>query len=100
MAGAPERLRHAFIRASEHVGAGPHGASDQHGLPCELVVDGDEGMVRGEGTRRALAVDQEPLQLPVHHVLLLLRDVVRDVVDDVHVEVVGGAVKDLQRGLN
>lgn len=35
----------------EDIGARAHGAADQHGLPCELVIDGDEGVVRGESAR-------------------------------------------------
>ena len=149
-------------RTREDVAAGAHGAADEHRLPRELVVDGDERVVRREGAGGALAVHQQRLQLPVHHVLLdlcgvrcvrgeevggfwqrllwggegdqhdkedrwtsipspphthhthtteqqqqqqqagqgrHLCDVVRDVVDDVHVEVVGRGVEHLGKGL-
>ena len=49
----------------------------------DLVVDGDERVVRGESSGGAFAVDQQGLLPPVHHVLLHFGDVVRDVVDDV-----------------
>ena len=64
-----------------------------------LVVDGDEGVVRGEGPGGALAVDQQRLGPAVHHVLLHLGDVVGHVVDHVHVQVVGRGRKHLGEGL-
>lgn len=57
MAGAAERVRHALLRARQDVAAGAHSAPHDHGLPRELVVHGDEGVVRGECARGALAVD-------------------------------------------
>lgn len=53
-----------------------------------LVVDGDERVVRGERPGGAFTVDQQGPLLPVHHVLFHFGDVVRNVVNDVHVEVV------------
>ena len=38
-----------------------------------LVVDGDEGVLRREGARRAFAVHQQRAQPPVNQVLLNLR---------------------------
>ena len=56
----------------EHVGVGAHGASNEDWLPCQLVVHGYEGMVRGESSGGALAVHQQLLHLAIHHVLLHL----------------------------
>jgi hypothetical protein len=39
----------------------------------ELVVHRDERVVRREGSGAALPMDQQRLQIPVHHVLLHLR---------------------------
>lgn len=72
VAGAAERLRHTLLRARQDVAAGAHGAPDDHRLPRELVVDGDEGVVRGERAGGALAVDQQRLEIAVHDVLLHL----------------------------
>ena len=43
----------------------------------------EHGLTR-EGARGALAVHEEPARAAAHLVLFHLRDVVRDVVDDVH----------------
>lgn len=53
----------------------------------------------GEGSGGSFAVDQQSLLLPVHHVLLHLSDVVRDVVDNVHVQVVRRGAEHLGEGL-
>lgn len=53
----------------------------------------------GESSGGAFAVDQQSPLLPVHHVLLNFGDVVRDVVDDVHVEVVRRGAKHFREGL-
>jgi hypothetical protein len=52
---------------------------------CELVVHWNEWVVRREGTSAAFSVNQQCLQIPIHHVLLHLGDVVRDIVDHMHV---------------
>lgn len=57
VAGAPESLRHALLCARQDVAAGAHGASDDDRLPRELVVDGDEGMVRRERAGGTLSVN-------------------------------------------
>mmetsp|Transcript_7793 Transcript_7793/g.19842 ORF Transcript_7793/g.19842 Transcript_7793/m.19842 type:complete len:223 (+) Transcript_7793:15-683(+) len=92
---APERLLHALGRARQDVAARAHGAPDEHGLPRVLVVHRYQRVVRGERARGALAVHQQRLQPPVHHVLLYLGDVVAHVVHHVHVQVVRGAVEHL-----
>lgn len=69
-------------------------AADTH-----LVVDGDEWVVRGEGPGGALAVHQQGALATIHHVLLHLGDVVRHVVDDVHVQVVRSSAKHFGEGL-
>ena len=43
------------------------------GLGGRAALTWDEGVVRGEGPGGALSVHQQPLQLPIHHVLLHLR---------------------------
>ena len=68
----PALPRPAAPRTREHVAAGAHGAADEHGLPRELVVDWDEGVVGREGARGALAVHQQRLELAIHQVLLHL----------------------------
>lgn len=121
VAGGAERLRHALLRPCQDVAAGSHSSSNQHRLPCELqtaasqnsaqpsngggvmpthlVVDGDERVVWGEGPGGALPMDQQSLLLAVDHMLLHLGDVVRHVVDDVHVQVIGCCAEHLGKGL-
>ena len=72
VAGAAERLRHALLRARQDVAAGAHSAPHDHGLARELVVDGNEGVVRGKRAGGALAVNQQCLEVAVHDVLLHL----------------------------
>lgn len=73
VAGAPEGLHHALLRARQDVAAGSHRASDDDGLPRKLIVHGNEGVVRRERSRGPLAVHQQRLQLVVDDVLLHLR---------------------------
>lgn len=68
------------------------------GVPY-LVVYGDEGVVRGESSGGSFAVDQQSPLLPVHHVLLHFGDVVGNVVDDVHVQVVRRRAEHFGKGL-
>lgn len=117
-----ERLRHALFRPRQNVAAGSHSPSDQNRLTCELqttwrqsrmpsalrsmtcssvylVVYGDEWVVRRKRPGGAFPVDQQRLLPPVHHVLLHLCDVVRYVIDHVHVQVVGRRTEHLSKGL-
>lgn len=55
--------------------------------------------MRGESSGGSFAVDQQSLLLPVHDVLLDFGNVVRNVVDDVHVEVVRRGAKHFGEGL-
>ena len=48
----------------------------------------------------SLPVDQECLWLPAHHVLLHLGDVVADVVDHVHVQIIRSTVEHLDTEKN
>lgn len=124
MAGGPKRLHHALLGPRQDVAAGPHRPTDEHRLTCELemaassgkthimmaskqtnmtrsylVVDGDEGVVRGEGSRGSFAVNEQRPLLPIHNVLLHFGDVVRDVVDDVHVKVIRRRTEHFGEGL-
>mmetsp|Transcript_23153 Transcript_23153/g.57605 ORF Transcript_23153/g.57605 Transcript_23153/m.57605 type:complete len:212 (-) Transcript_23153:621-1256(-) len=56
-------------------------------------------MVRREGPGGSLSVDKQLLALSVHHMLLDLGNVVRHVVDDVHVQVFWGLVEDFGKCL-
>ncbi len=121
-----ERLRHALLGAGQHVTAGAHGSSDQNRLAGQLqrknksfleyqcinksiqylvhmlnhlIVDRYEWMVRRERSCRSLSVQEKRLLFAVHHVLFHLGDVVRDVVDDVHVQIVWCGVEDFGEGL-
>lgn len=53
----------------------------------------------GESPGGSFAVDQQSLLLPVHHVLLHFGDVVRNVIDDMHVQVVRRGAKHFREGL-
>mmetsp|Transcript_22187 Transcript_22187/g.66393 ORF Transcript_22187/g.66393 Transcript_22187/m.66393 type:complete len:255 (+) Transcript_22187:57-821(+) len=87
VAGAAERVAHALVSACQDVGARAHGPTDDHWLPSQLVIDRDERVVRRECACGAFPVHEQLLAVPIDHVLLDLGDVVRDVVDDVHVQV-------------
>lgn len=56
-------------------------------------------MVRREGSGRALPVHEKRLLFALQHVLFHFGDVVRDVVDDVHVQIVWCSVEDFREGL-
>ena len=98
MAGATKRLIHALLRASEHVAAGAHGASNEHrlageldtprtevshqpqhkhkpqaGISSYLVVHGDERVVWWERAGASFPVNEEGALTATHHVLLNLR---------------------------
>mmetsp|Transcript_21819 Transcript_21819/g.50168 ORF Transcript_21819/g.50168 Transcript_21819/m.50168 type:complete len:264 (-) Transcript_21819:589-1380(-) len=99
MACRSPRVGHPLVGACEDVRARAHGAADEHGLPSELVVDGDERVVRREGARRALAVHKQRARTPVDQVLFHLCDVVRNVVHDRHVKLVRSCAKCLRESL-
>lgn len=56
-------------------------------------------MMRREGTGGSLPVNQQRPLLPVYHVLFHLGNVVGDVVDDVHVQVVWRSAEHFGEGL-
>mmetsp|Transcript_18384 Transcript_18384/g.58615 ORF Transcript_18384/g.58615 Transcript_18384/m.58615 type:complete len:366 (+) Transcript_18384:267-1364(+) len=99
MAGAAKRFLHPLRGPCEHVGARAHRATDENWLSGELVIHGDERVVRGEGTSGTLAVHKQSLAMAIHNVLLHLGNVVRHVVHNVHVQIVRRGVKHLGEGL-
>lgn len=44
-------------------------------------------------------MDKQGFLFPIHHVLLHFSDIVRDIVDDVHVQVIGRGGKHFRKGL-
>lgn len=64
-----------------------------------LIVHWDERVVRGKGPCGSLAVDEQRLLPPAHHMLLLLGYVVGHVVDDLHVKVIRRGVEGLRKCL-
>lgn len=56
MACTAKRFHHALLCPREHVAAGAHGPADEYRLARELVVHGDERVVRRERAGGALAV--------------------------------------------
>lgn len=64
-----------------------------------LVIHGDQRVMRREGARGALAVNEQRHGLAVDHVLLDLGDIVTHVVDNVHVQIVGAHLEHLAEGL-
>lgn len=65
----------------------------------DLVVDGYEGVMWGEGAGRPLSMDKQGRWFSVNPVFLHLGYVVRDIVDHVHIKVVRGGVEDLRKRL-
>ena len=64
-----------------------------------LVIHGDQRVVRREGARGALAVNEQRHRLSVDHVLLDLGDVMTHIVDNVHVEIIGTHFEHFAEGL-
>lgn len=64
-----------------------------------LIVDRYEWVMRRKRSCRTLPVHQKSLLFAVHHVLLNLGDVMRDVVDDVHVQIIWRGVEHFGEGL-
>lgn len=62
--------------------------------PLYLIIYRDQGMMRWEGACGAFSMHQQRLRSSVHPVLLNLGNVVRDVVDHVHVQVVRSGFED------
>lgn len=88
-----------FPLTCQHVTTCAHSASDENGLACQLVVYGYERMVRGERPRGALPMDEQSLQFSVDQVLLNFGNIVRYVVNDLHVEVIGRAIEHFPESL-
>mmetsp|Transcript_77608 Transcript_77608/g.179980 ORF Transcript_77608/g.179980 Transcript_77608/m.179980 type:complete len:207 (+) Transcript_77608:250-870(+) len=99
VASAAKGLHHPLISAREHVGAGAHGTPDDDRLARELVVHRDEWVMRRERPCGALSMNQQLQASPVNHVFLDLGNVVRDVVDDVHVQVLRRLVEHFGKSL-
>lgn len=57
-------------------------------------------MVRRERTRSSLAMNEEVHHMSIHDMLFDLRDVVRHIVDHVHVEIIRRHVEDATEGLS
>lgn len=64
-----------------------------------LVVYRDEWVVRWERSCGTFPVDQQSFLFPIHHMLLHFGNVVRDIIDDVHVEVIRRCCKNFRKGL-
>src|SRR6266511_2366035 len=94
VAGAAEGVAHRPRRSGEDVGVAPHVPRDEHRLADVPVRSGDARVARAESAGRALAVDEDAAARAVHLVLLVLRDVVADVVEQARAEV---ALRDPQR---
>lgn len=50
-----------------------------------LVVNGNERVVRGKGSGRSLAMYKQSFLSSINHMLLHLGNVVRNIINDVHV---------------
>lgn len=81
MACASECLGHTLGRSGQHIRVGTHRATNQHRLTGQLIIDRYQWMVWREGACRTFTMDEETLALAIHHVLLDLRNVVRDIVN-------------------
>ena len=86
MTRAAERVCHRLIRADQHVRTAPHVARNQDGLADGLIRRRHAGMLRRKRPRRALAVNAELALFAVNQVRLELGDIVRDIVNQVHLQ--------------
>src|SRR5439155_1401896 len=96
-AGA-ERLGHGARGAEEEERVASHVARDDDRLPEWAEVGGEGRVARTEGTGRALAVDADAAGAAPDDVLLELRDVVTDVVDEAEAEIGGSEAERLAEG--
>src|SRR5437867_5227361 len=99
VAARTEGAIHRGRLADEDEGAGAHDPRDQDGLADVFVLGGRLRMSGGERPGRALAVHDDLLAHAVHRVLFHLPDVVTDVVDDPHAEVIGGSPEHIGEGV-
>src|SRR5262249_21194977 len=99
VAGGAERLLHAAGLADEHPARPAHVAGDDHRLADLAVQRRDLRVVGREGPRRALAVHPDALLLAADGALLELGDVVADVVDEVHLQLLPAAAEDVGEDL-
>mmetsp|Transcript_6424 Transcript_6424/g.10156 ORF Transcript_6424/g.10156 Transcript_6424/m.10156 type:complete len:262 (+) Transcript_6424:326-1111(+) len=81
-------LAHTFICASEHIRAGAHSSANEHRLSNQLIVDRYQRMMRWKCTCRTFAMHQQFHEFAIHVVLLNLCNIVRHIVDHMHVQVV------------
>mmetsp|Transcript_41766 Transcript_41766/g.100237 ORF Transcript_41766/g.100237 Transcript_41766/m.100237 type:complete len:213 (+) Transcript_41766:373-1011(+) len=95
VARAAKRIAHPLLGPCQHIRACAHRSANQHWLPRHLVVHRNQWVVGGEGSCGPLPMHEQLLHLPIHQVLLHLCNVVRHVVDQVHVQVLRRLVKDL-----
>lgn len=70
---APERSLHTLLCPREDVAASAHRTPHDYRLSNELIVHWNEGMMWRKSSRCPLAVNQQSLELAVHHVLFHLR---------------------------
>mmetsp|Transcript_44211 Transcript_44211/g.77086 ORF Transcript_44211/g.77086 Transcript_44211/m.77086 type:complete len:201 (-) Transcript_44211:938-1540(-) len=94
-----KRLIHACLCSSKDVGTGAHGAANQHGLSDKLIVHRDQRMVGRKCPGTALAMHQQSLHFSIHHVLLHLRNIMRHIINHMHVEIIRFSVELLREGL-
>src|SRR5262249_36868846 len=99
VAGRAEGALHAARLADQHPPRPPHVAGDYDRLADLAVRRGALRVARREGPRRPLAVDPEALLLAANLVLLELGDVVADVVDQVHLQLLPRAAEDVGEDL-
>lgn len=64
-----------------------------------LVVYRDEWVVRWERSCGTFPVDKQCFLFPIHHMFLHFGNVVRDIIDDVHVKVIRRCCKHFRKGL-
>src|SRR5206468_2970460 len=87
VAARAERLGHGALGAEQEERVASHVPRDDDRLTERAEMRGERGMARTEGARGALAVDAHAAAPAGDDVVLELRDVVADVVDETEAEI-------------
>src|SRR5439155_24254917 len=94
-----ESLFHTPLLTHQHPTRPTHVAGDDHRLADRAVKSRDLRVMGRERPCRALAMDPDPLALAADGVLLELGDVVADVINQVHLQLLPRAAENFREDL-
>lgn len=100
MGGAAERFFERVLGSEQEVAAGFHAAAEDDGLADVLELFGEFWPSWAEASRGAFAVDEYFFGFAVDAVFFFFGNVVRDVVNEVHVHVFRAFVEDFAEAVS